>query len=190
MENEVFCLKNIMLTRKQKEELVKDLAEKFSKSTSVVFSDYTGLTVSDLRDLRKELNKEKGEYAIVKNTLIKLALDKSGLFAQASSKNLIKEKFTGPAAVGLGYGDETFIARTLYNFAKSHLQLKFKCGIVEGKLLQKEEIEELAKLPTKQELLAKVVGSIKAPISGFVNVLSGNFRSLLNVLNGIKEKAH
>lgn len=169
-------------SKKQKEEIVKDLTDRLNKSKSLVFTKYHGLTVSDIRELRGQMKEQGADYGVVKNTLMKVALDKSDL------KEVKLEKQSGPLAVAFGYEDEVAPARLCWQFAKSHKTLELTGGVLESDLLSKEEVENLAKLPSKDELIAKAVGSIGAPLSGFVNVLAGNLRGLVGTLNAIKDQ--
>jgi len=169
------------ITRKQKEEIVKDLAVKFDDAPSVVFVDYTGLSVADFDELRAKLRETGAEMVIAKNTLAKLALAKS------KRKELKLEDMSGQMALVFAGEDEIAPAKVVYEFAKAQKKPEINLGILEMDLLPKEKVLELAKLPTKPEMLGKLVGTINAPVSGFVNVLAGNLRGLANVINSIKD---
>lgn len=168
-------------TRKQKEEIVKKLADKINKSKSLVFSNYQGLTVNEIQELKSQGREQDVEFNVVKNSLFKIAQKNSDL------KDVEVEDWTGPKAVAFGYEDEVAPAKLLHTFAKEHKALELLSGILDNKLLSGEEVTALAKLPSKDELIAKTVGTIKAPITGFVNVLVGNMRGLINVLNAVKD---
>lgn len=168
-------------SRKEKEKIVKELVEDLNKTKSLILTDYQGLSVLDIQDLRNKIQGKEGDYKVVKNTLLKKALEKSEL------KNLKTEELSGPVALGFSFSDEVAAAKEIYTFAKSKELPRILGGILEGKYLDDKETLALAKLPSKEELLAKVVGSINAPISGFVNVLAGSLRGLVSVLNNIKE---
>lgn len=168
-------------TRKEKEKIVQELADEINKSKSLVFTDYQGLAVSDIQELRNKIQEKEGDYKVIKNSLFKKALEESDL------KGIEVGEMKGPLALGLGYADEVAAAKEIHTFAKGKETPKMSGGILEGKYLDEKEIIALAKLPSKEELLAKVVGSINAPVSGFVNVLAGNMRGLVSVLNNIKE---
>ncbi len=168
-----------MLTKNQKKQLVKDLAENIKASKSAVFVDYRGLKVKDLTGLKKELRGSGVEFKVAKKTLIEKALKDSGI--DMNVKNL-----EGQIAVALS-GDEITGAKIIEKFGKTNENLKILAGILEKKLMGAAEVKELAKLPGKEELLAKLVGTINAPISGFVNVLAGNLRGLVQVLKAISE---
>jgi large subunit ribosomal protein L10 len=168
-------------TRKEKETIVKNLAEKLGKTKSVVLTNYQGLTVNQIQELKKEMEKTKAEYAVVKNTLFLLALDKSKL------SGVKIENLTGPLALGFGFEDEVSAAKNIYNFARKNKLPKILSGILENRLLTKEETVALAQLPTKDELIAKTVYTISAPLSSFIQVLSANLRNFVYVLNAIKD---
>ncbi|NQV13415.1 MAG: 50S ribosomal protein L10 [Parcubacteria group bacterium] len=168
-------------SKQQKEEIVAQLTDKLNKAKSVVLTNYQGLTVSEVQELRQQMKEQAVDYHIVKNTLLKVSWDQSAL------KGVELAKQDGPVAVAIGYEDEVAPAKLCWEYAKSHKSLEVGSGVLENKLLTKEEIEALAKLPSRDELIAKTVGTIKAPLTGFVNVLAGNLRGLVGVLNAIKE---
>lgn len=168
-------------TRKQKEKEVKSLTDNLSNSKSVVFSSFKGLSVSDSQELRKSLREEKVIFQASKKTFIKEAL-KQGKFAEMDMTG-----WEGNVAVAFGTEDEVAPAKILNIFSKGHEQLQIQGGFLEKELISLEKIKELALLPSRIELIAKTVGTIKAPISSFVNVLGGNIRNLVNVLNAVKD---
>jgi large subunit ribosomal protein L10 len=170
-----------MQTKKQKEAIVKDLADKLNKIKAVVFADYTGLSVAKITDLRRKLKAQDGELKVAKKTLIDLAFKKAGI------KNVDTKKMAGQVAVVFGYQDEVAPAKVIHDFAKKEEKLKILGGILESRFIDAMSVANLAKLPSRQELLAKAVGSIAAPISGMVNVLQGNLRGLVQVLSQIKK---
>lgn len=168
-------------TRKEKEKIVQDLAQDLNKAKSLVFTDYQGLTVNDIQELRDKIQEKEGDYKVIKNSLFQKALNKSEL------KGIETGELKGPLALGIGFADEVAPAKEIHTFAKEKELPKVTGGVLEGKYLDEKEITALAKLPSKEELLAKVVGSINAPVSGLVNVLAGNIRNLVSILNNIKE---
>lgn len=170
----------IMKTRQQKKEILQDLSEKLAKTKSAVFVDYTGLSVNKTRELRRQLKTQSAEIKVAKKTLIDLAFKQAGL-AEVDSKNM-----SGQVALVMGYGDEVAPAKILYNFGKTNEHLKILSGILNNSLISAASVIELAKLPSRQELLAKAVGSVAAPLAGLVNILQGNLRSLVYVLSQIK----
>ncbi|MEK7598756.1 MAG: 50S ribosomal protein L10 [Patescibacteria group bacterium] len=167
-------------TKEQKKSIVKDLAEKLKKSKAVVFSDYKGLAVKDMMALRGELRKEGIDLKVAKKTLINLALKDAGMEIDA-------RKFESQIALAISSQDEVAAAKIIAKMAKVNENLKMVGGILGVKELTAEEVKALALIPGKQELLARLVGSINAPVSGFVNVLAGNLRGLVNVLTAISD---
>jgi len=171
-----------MLTKDQKKELVKDLSAKIKGGKVVIFSDYAGTTVSKMKNLRDELRASDSSYKITKKKLIDLSLKEAGI--EASVLDL-----EGQIGIAIGQGDEVSAAKVLAKFAKDNKNFKILQGILENKVIDAEQVMSLAKLPGREELLAKLVGSINAPVSGFVNALAGNLRNLVGVLKAISEKA-
>ncbi|MBI2099347.1 50S ribosomal protein L10 [Candidatus Uhrbacteria bacterium] len=168
-------------TRKQKEETVASLKDKLGKMRSMVFAGYEGLPVKDIEALRRELKKEGIDYTVVKKTLLARAVKEANL-------NFDPKELSGNFATVISYGDEIAPAKALAKFAKNHEALKISGGVLDGVLLSAAKTLALSKLPGKLELLSKLVGSLNAPVSGFVNVLAGNLRGLLTVMNAIKDK--
>ncbi|MBU1119473.1 50S ribosomal protein L10 [Patescibacteria group bacterium] len=169
-------------SRKQKEALVQELTDVLKESKAYVLSDYRGMTVSDVQDLRKRMKEKSGTFMVVKNSLFKIAAKNAGL-DEEFYKNLV-----GPVALTVSSEDEVASAKETFEFAKECKALEIKEGFLEGNVLKKEDVESLAKLPTKQELIAKVVGTINAPLSGLVTVLSGNSRKMVQVLKAIADQ--
>jgi large subunit ribosomal protein L10 len=168
-------------TKEQKKEILEALKDKLNKSKAVVFSSDEGATVQSVEALRKELKQSGAEYLVTKKTLLKLATK------DLEGENQV-ENLKGSVGVTLSYEDEVSGAKVVNNFAKGRETFELSGGILEGVFILPEKIKTLATLPSKEQLLAKLVGTIKAPITGMVGVLSGNTRNLVGVLNAIKEK--
>jgi large subunit ribosomal protein L10 len=168
--------------KEQKKEIVRDLDEKIKKSKSIVFATFDALGVKDNEELRNNLKKENGEYYVSKKTLLDLA------FKNNKISDIDIKVLPGKVATIFAYEDEVSPAKVVFNFKKSNEgKIEFVGGVLDGKSISKEEVENLATLPSKQELYSKVVGSLNAPVSGFVNVLAGNIRGLVNVLKAISD---
>ena len=169
-------------SKSQKKEILAMLDENIRKAKSIIFTKFNALPVDENEELRKELKKENNEYHVAKKTLLSLAFSKSDI------KDIDARKFDGKISVIFGFQDEVSPAKIVAKFRKGKEEkIEFLGGILENKYLTAGEIEELAKLPSKTELYAKIVGSLNAPVSGFVNVLAGNLKSLVYVLNAIKD---
>lgn len=170
------------ITKDQKKEILKDLDDKFGRSKAVYFADYRGLSVKDIANLRKALREEGVDFRVAKKTLMQLSLKNSDL-PEAPS-----EVMQGPVGAAFGYDDVILAVKTLHNFSKGNDNLKILGGLVEGKFITQAEAVELAQLPSREELLAKLVGSMKAPVSGFYGVTSGLLRGLVQVLKAYGEQ--
>jgi large subunit ribosomal protein L10 len=170
-----------MQTKEQKKSIIDTLAERLKNSKAIVFSDYKGLMVKDMMALRKELNREGADLKVAKKTLINLAFKKAGMEFDAL-------KMEGQLAVATSEKDEVVAAKIIAAVSKNNENLKIRGGFLGNQEMSADEVMALAKLPSKQELLAKLVGTINAPVSGFVNVLAGNIRGFVQVLKAISEK--
>ena len=142
----------------QKKEEVANLAAKMKEAKIILLTDYRGINVADVTKLRADLRNTNSEYKVIKNNIIKRALDMNG-------ESALDDLLTGPTAVLMGDEDYLEPSKVLYNFAKDNDFYKIKGGIIDGKVMTAEEIITLAKLPSKQELLAKLAGCLLANIS-------------------------
>ena len=167
-------------TKEQKREIVKDLAEKIKDSKAVIFSDYKGLKVKDMSALRRELRATGVEFKVLKKTLIKLALKDAGI-------EMDVKKMEGQIALAVSGEDEVTAAKIIAKTAKINENIKIIGGILGIKELSVEEVNKLAQIPSKPELLAQLAGTLERPISGFVNVLAGNLRGLVQVLKAVAD---
>ncbi|MFH0928313.1 MAG: 50S ribosomal protein L10 [bacterium] len=167
-------------TRLQKEATVTQLSDDLTRMKGLVFADFQGLNAAELEELRTKCIKAGMRYTVAKKTLLKLALKNAGL-------DIDPKAVSGSMATVLNFEDEVTAAKTMADFAKAHEALKLLGGVLESKLVDAKTVTALSKLPSKVELIAKALGSIKAPISGFVNVLSGNLRGLVQVLAQIEK---
>lgn len=155
---------------KQKEEAVKKLAEDLKDAKLILLTDYRGITVEDATKLRAELRESNSEYRVIKNNIIKRALDLNG-------ESGLDDLLEGPTALITNNEDYLAPAKAIYNFTKDHDFYKIKGGIIEGKVMTAEEIITLAKLPSRQELLAQLAGA-----------LLGNITKLAVALDAVKSK--
>ncbi len=171
-------------TRQQKEEIISSVSDKISRSKAAVFANFTGLNIVETNNLRKECRDNDAEYLVIKKTLFARVLDKSKI-----SDVDVKSMDKGGVSLIVGFGDEVSPARILAKFGKGRDELvTIAGGLLEGKTIDADMVKHLAALPSKQELIAKVVGSCAAPLSGLVNVLQGNLRGLVYTLQAIREQ--
>jgi large subunit ribosomal protein L10 len=156
--------------RQLKEAKVAEIKEKLEKAQSVVLANYQGLTVEEDTQLRKSLREAGIEYKVYKNTLVTLAAKELG-------HEGIVQYLEGPVSIAIGYEDATAPARVLNDFAKGHKKLELKAGLVAGEVYDSEKVKQLADIPPKEVLIAKLLGSFKAPLS-----------NLAYLLNAVKDK--
>ena len=166
-------------TKEEKKKILEELKEKILKQKVTIFVDFTGLKMKDIFDLRKKLKMVDSQLKVTKKTLAQIAFNKSGL------KTEIK-KLKGEIAFVFGLKDEISPAKIIFQFSQINPNLKILGGFLENKFVEAEKIVELAKLPTREELLGKLVGSISAPVSNLINVLQGNLRNLVSILSQLK----
>jgi large subunit ribosomal protein L10 len=159
---------------------VKVLTEKFKSMKGMILTEYHGLTVEDISELRSKLRAQNSEYVIVKNTLSQIALKEAGIGGG--------DNFFGPTALVIENGDVVSPAKIVMDFAKTHEKLKVRAGYLEGKFVDANVVSRLSELPSREVLIAKMLGSMQAPIFGFVNVLVANIRGLVTVLGAIAKK--
>ena len=169
-------------TKEQKKKIVEQLKENIAKQKAMVFVAIEGLGSKDLFDLRKRLKKADCLLQVVKKTMLKIAFEQSKIKTEACPVSGKGAKLQGQVALIFGFGDEIAPAKTSYNFSKEKENLKILAGFFENEFRDAEQIIALAQIPSKEELLAKVVWSISAPISGFIRVLQGNIKGLITVL--------
>ncbi len=166
-----------------KKALVEEIKDKLSKSKSVTFVDYNALTVAEDTEMRRLFKKNGAEYKVYKNKLLLLALSELGI--QGAEKYL-----HGTTAVAFSYDDEVSGAKIVCETAEKSKKLTVKFGLLNGNFVESKEIEELAKLPSKEVLIAKLLGTLNAPISALARVLIAPVTGLARALNEVaKQKA-
>jgi len=165
----------------KKQKITEDLHERFSKSAIVVVTDYKGLDVSAMNDLRRKLREEDIEFQVAKNTLLVRA-------AKDTEVALIEDYFKGPSAVALSYTDPVAPAKILAQFAKDNQKLEIKGGVLKNKVLDVDAIKALAKLPSREVLLGQLLSVLNEVPTSFVRIIAEIPRSMLNVLTAIKDQ--
>lgn len=168
-------------TKDQKKKLLDELMQAVSESKATIFVQYDGTPVASMQDIRKALKESNANMKVAKNTLLKKALEENKF--EVSSELLSK-----PVAIAFDMTDEVNPAKLVYEKSKEVETIKILGGVVNGEVVDAAKIEALAKMPSREELYAKLIGTINAPRVGFVNVLAGNLRGLVQVLNQYKEK--
>jgi large subunit ribosomal protein L10 len=171
-----------MMKRQEKQSLIDEVALDIKGSKALVFSDFKGVSVKHLTVLRNELRKTGSKFQVMKKTFLHIALEKAGVAVDG-------RKLDGQVGVAFSV-DEVAAAKTIADFAKANkdVPLTIVGGALEGKSLSSDEVKALAKLPSKDELRAKLAGTLEAPIAGFVRTLSGNISGFVRVLAAVAEK--
>jgi len=163
-------------TKEQKQAVLEELRDKLSRAKTVVFLIYAGLSVKEMTDLRRKLEAEGIDFGVYKLTLLSKAAKENGLEIDPAI-------FSGPTAVAFNYQDEITAAKIIRQFGREHEALQLEGGIFENKVIGIDQVKSLAAIPSKEELLTKLVGAIQAPAYGLVSALKGNLNKLAFILN-------
>lgn len=155
------------LTRNTKEQILGGYEEAMASAEHAFVIGFKGITVNQVNDLRSKVRKSGGQYVVIKNTLARLAVAGKPL-------EQVKEHFTGPTAVAYSLADPVALAKVLTDFAKDAPVIEFKGGLVEGRPIAASQVKEIASLPGRQELLAKLLFLMQSPIQRFVRVLAAS----------------
>ncbi|MGV9770322.1 50S ribosomal protein L10 [Microbacterium sp. NPDC003461] len=164
----------------QKEASVAELTKNFADSTAVLLTEYRGLTVAELKELRNSIRQD-AEYAVVKNTLTKIAANNAGITA-------LDDELKGPSAIAFVHGDPVAVAKGLRAFAKAHPLLVIKGGYFDGAALSAEEVSKLADLESREVLLAKVAGMMKASMSKAAALFQAPLSKTVRTVEALREK--
>ncbi len=166
---------------KQKRDVIDEIRGHIDSAQSIVLVEYRGLNVEELTELRSKFREGNVHYKVYKNTMMKLAFEEAGLEG-------FNEYLTGPNAVAFSMEDAVSGAKIANEFAKTHEELVIKAGVVDGSVIDAAGVKALASLPSKEVLVAQVLGTLNAPIAGLANVLQGTIRKAVYALNAVKEK--
>ncbi|MDD3142878.1 MAG: 50S ribosomal protein L10 [Candidatus Cloacimonetes bacterium] len=170
-----------------KYDIVAQLKERMEGAKAIVLVDYKGISVEQVNQLRNQYREAKVDYLVQKNTLVKIALNYLGITE-------LDEYLQGPTAIAICKDEEVAPAKVLVKFIKDVMEEaqfpSFKAGLVAGQVFDQAQLQELAKLPSREEMLAKIMGSLNAPLSNFMNVSQGVARKLVYALDAVaKTKA-
>lgn len=169
------------ISKEKKEQILADYVDRMSQSQALILTDYRGLTVSDLSELRTKLRDENGVYQIVKNTLFKLALDQAGIAFPS-------EQIEGPLAVGYCLEEVPPVAKAMTEFAKANAILKIRGAILGTTFLDAAGVQDLADLPPREVLLAQLLGAVQGPMSSLASTITAPLRELVQVLQARAEQ--
>jgi len=169
------------LNRTEKEQVIQELKEGFSRAKTIVFTDYRGLTVANLSDLRSLLREGKIEYKIVKNTLAKIA-------SEGTSVSAAKDAFKGPVGIAIGYDDPVLAVKKILEYSKKNDKLKIGIGLIEGSICEAQDLKAVADLPPRNVLLSTMAGGFKSPLSKLGWLLNATLSGFANALDALKDK--
>jgi large subunit ribosomal protein L10 len=170
-----------MKTREEKSQEVSELTEQIGKASNAFLIDFKGITVPQVTELRRQVRQANSGYVVVKNTLALIALKDSPIIN-------MKEQFTGPTAIAFNSTDAVVLAKALTKFAKDVPAVQFKGALLNGQVVPASEIQNIANLPSREELVSKLLFLLQSPIRGLVTVLSANIRNLAVVLDQIAKQ--
>ena len=170
-----------MKTREQKASEVSELTEQIGKASNAFLIDFKGITVPQVTELRKQVRETKSGYVVVKNTLALIALKDSPIIA-------MKEQFNGPTAIAFNASDAVVLAKALTKFAKDVPAVQFKGALLNGQVVPASQIQQIANLPTREELISKLLYILQSPMRGLATVLQANIRNLAVVIDQIAKQ--
>jgi large subunit ribosomal protein L10 len=169
------------ISRKKKEELVQEYVDLLNSSEAVIFTNYSGLSVSEIQQLRAKIREAEGSFSVVKNTLARRALEEVGL-------PVADDILIGPIGIGFCHQNVTGVAKAISEFSKSNEFLAIRGGLMGDRVIDEAAIKSLASLPSIEVLRAQLLGLINAPASQLAGVVAGGVRQLVNVFNAYSEK--
>jgi len=170
------------MKREEKEQIVAEVSETARKAHGMFFTDFTGLTVEQATELRREFYRAGVEYRVVKNTLIQKALE------QVAGYDSVFDRLAGPTGVAFAFEDPVLPARIIQKFAEKHNRLSLKVCVLEHQVFEGARLAELAKLPSRKEIMSSIVGCIASPLSGVPTVISALMRDIASIVDEIGKK--
>ena len=165
----------------KKVETVRELTDKVKRARGIYFTEFKGLTVAEMTDLRRQCYQNHVEYLVCKNTFARMVLKENG-YDQALAHAV------GPTGLVFGFDDPVTAAKILYDYAAKNEKLVLKGGIFEGRMVTKKEIEHIKDLPSREQAMALLLAAIQGPLQGFCNVIAAVLRDFVSVVNQIAEK--
>ena len=172
-----------MSTKAFKNEKIEYFKKQFEQAKVAIVTDYRGLSVDEITQLRRALQKENSDFTVTKNTLCKIA-------SKGTNFEAIESLMQGPNAIAFGFGDEVSAAKVVAKFIKENKKGEIIGGVMEGNILNADEAKKLANMPSREELYAKMLGSINSPASGIVYGVNGVMSALVRAIDAVaKQKA-
>ncbi|HDH51050.1 MAG TPA: 50S ribosomal protein L10 [Nitrospirae bacterium] len=169
------------MKKEEKTRIIAGLQDKFTKAAGVILTDYKGLTVEEISDLREKLRDGSFEYRVVKNTLARRA-------SEGTPVEAVKDTFAGPVGIAIGFDDPALLAKKVLEFAKGNEKLKVSGGIIEGRVCEADTIKAISELPSRETLLSTIVGTMQAPLSKLAAALNATMSQFAFAIMALKDK--
>jgi large subunit ribosomal protein L10 len=170
------------MKRSEKEQIIAAVTEKIERAKGLYFADFTGITVEQINDLRREFRKANVDYQVVKNTLARKALE------SVTGYDKVLDKLERPTAIAFGYDDPIAPARIIKKFREKNEKLTLKVCVIEHQVFEGSQLDEIAKLPSRSEIIAGILGTIQAPTQGVAATITAVMRDLVSVIDAIEKK--
>ncbi|HTY59857.1 MAG TPA: 50S ribosomal protein L10 [Bacteroidota bacterium] len=170
------------MKREEKEQIVAEVSETARKAHGMFFTDFSGLTVEQATELRREFFKAGVDYRVVKNTLIQKALE------QVTGYDKVFDRLAGPTGVAFAFDDPVAPAKIIQKFKEKHSKLSLKVCVLEHEVYEGTRLAELAKMPTRKEIMASILGSVQAPLAGVPTVINALLRDIASIVDEISKK--
>ena len=170
------------MLRSEKEQIIADVSDRVGRANGMFFTDFVGLTVEEVTELRRDFHKSGIDYQVIKNTLIQKALEQAGGYDKVFSA------LVGPTAVAFAYEDAAVPAKIIHKFSQKHKKLSLKACLLEKQYYDGSKLEELAKMPSRPEVVAGILGCIQSPLAGVPMVINAVMRDLVSVISEIEKK--
>jgi ribosomal protein L10 len=169
------------LKKEEKIQVVSELQDKFQRAKGIIFTDYRGLTVEEMSDLRRRLRASALEYRVVKNTLAKRA-------AEGTPVDSAKDVFSGPVGIAVSYDDPVILTKKVFEFVKSSEKLKIKGGVIEGGVCSPQELKTISELPSREVLLSMFINVLQSPLSKFASALRATLTRFVYAMEALKQQ--
>lgn len=169
------------LKKQKKEQVITELKEGFDKAKAIIFTDYRGMTVAELSDLRRSLRNGNFHYRVVKNTLAKIA-------SQGTPVSAAQDSFKGPVGIAISYDDPVMTVKKILGYSKNNEKLKVSSGIIEGRFCTPDELRAVAELPPRNVLLSMLAGTLLAPLSKLAGTINAIVSSFAHAINALRDK--
>ncbi len=173
--------RNNLITKQKKSQQISEVSEKIQRSKAVLLTEYKGLTVAEITELRALLKEADAEYKVIKNTLSIVA-------SKGTSVEQAKDLFVGPTGIAFAYDDPIAVAKKVIEYAQKHDKFKVKSGVIEGRLCSFEDIKAMSKLPPREVLLAMLAGTLQAPMAKLAGALNATLSQFAYALEALKNR--